>query len=57
MHISAFCSDFDNCFSAMDCGKSNRGIPSEEIGTQILQRSGVRLIAFDPEREELVQRK
>ncbi len=31
------------------------GILSEEIGKQTLQRSGVRLIVFDPEREEIVQ--
>lgn len=31
------------------------GILSEEIGKQALQRSGVRLIVFDPDREEIVQ--
>lgn len=31
------------------------GILSEEIGKQTLQRSGVKLIVFDPEREEIVQ--
>jgi hypothetical protein len=31
-----------------------RGILSEEIGKQTLKRSGVRLLVFDPEREEIV---
>ncbi|MBN8634330.1 MAG: fatty-acid synthase [Anaerolineae bacterium] len=32
-----------------------RGILSEEIGKQVLHRSGVRLIVFDPEHEEIIQ--
>ena len=31
-----------------------RGILSEEIGKQTLSRSGVRLMVFDPEHEEIV---
>ena len=34
---------------------AHRGILSEEIAKQTLQRSGVKLIVFDPEREEIVQ--
>ena len=31
-----------------------RGILSEEIGKQTLRRAGVRLLVFDPEREEIM---
>ena len=31
-----------------------RGILSEEIGKQTLKRGGVRLLVFDPEREEII---
>lgn len=30
-----------------------RGIVSEEIGKQALKYSGIRLLIFDPEREEI----